>query len=50
MEAGTVAKNATEMGMGGTMVTVAETDLVVSATAVAVMVTVLPVGIAEGAV
>jgi len=50
MEAGTVAKNETEMGMGGTMVTVAEMDLVVSATAVAVMVTVPPAGMAEGAV
>ena len=40
----------TESGSGGTMVICAETDLVVSATEVAVTVTVAPVGIAAGAV
>jgi len=41
---------ATEIAMGGEMVTTAEIDLVVSAAAVAVIVTVPPAGIAEGAV
>lgn len=39
----------TEIGIGATMVIRAETDLVVSATEVAVTVTVVPVGIAAGA-
>ena len=49
-DAGTVPKNETAMGMGATMVTVAEIVLVESATAVAVMVTVAPEGMAVGAV
>ncbi len=40
----------TEIGIGGTIVTCAETDLLLSATEVAVTVTVVPAGIAEGAV
>ena len=40
----------TEIGSGGTIVICAETDLLVSATEVAVTVTVAPVGIAAGAV
>jgi hypothetical protein len=40
----------TEIGIGGTIVICAETDLLLSATEVAVTVTVVPAGIAEGAV
>ena len=40
----------TEIGIGGTIVICAETDLPVSATEVAVTVTVVPAGIADGAV
>ena len=39
----------TEIGIGGTIVICAETDLLPSATEVAVTVTVVPAGIAEGA-
>ena len=40
----------TEIGIGGTIVICAETDLLLSATEIAVTVTVVPAGIAEGAV
>src|ERR1700722_12032367 len=40
----------TEIGIGATMVICAETDLLLSATEVAVTVTVVPTGIAAGAV
>jgi hypothetical protein len=49
-DAGIVGWNETEIAMGGTIVMTAEMDLLVSADAVAVMVTVPPEGIVEGAV
>ena len=48
-EAGGAPWKATVIGMGGVMVMVADTDLVVSASEVAVTVTVPPVGMALGA-
>jgi hypothetical protein len=48
-EAGTAAKNDTAIGIGGTIVTTADTVFVVSVAAVAVIVTVPPDGIVPGA-
>ncbi len=49
-DAGMAGGNETTIGMGGTILMVAETDLLVSAAAVAVSVTVLPEGMFAGAV
>jgi hypothetical protein len=49
-EAGGVAKKLTLIGIGATIVIVVDADLVVSATDVAVTVTLEPLGIVEGAV
>jgi hypothetical protein len=49
-DAGIAGWKETEIAMGGTIVMTAETDLVLSAAAVALKVTVPPEGIAEGAV
>ncbi len=49
-EAGGIAKNETAIGIGGTIVIFPDTDRLVSATEVAVTVTVVPAGIADGAV
>jgi hypothetical protein len=49
-EAGGAAKNETAIGIGGTIVIVADADRLVSVTDVAVTVTVDPAGIAAGAV
>jgi hypothetical protein len=49
-DAGGGAKNETAIGIGGTIVIFADVDRLVSATDVAVTVTVDPAGIAEGAI